>query len=49
MSARSLFDWPLRRRGLMMEIHIDLHADEQRSRIGELNKNVGDAEIAEIA
>ena len=49
MSARSLFNMLLRRHDLMMEIHIDLHADEQRSRIGELNKNVGDAEIAEIA
>jgi len=37
----------LLRRGL--EIHVDLHADEQRPRIGELDKNIGDAKISEIA
>ena len=33
----------------MLEIHVDLHADEQRPGISELHKNIGDAEIAEIA
>ena len=39
----------LLRRELMLEIHVNLHADEQRPGIGEFDQNVGDAEIAEIA
>ena len=42
MTVNQLF-----RRGL--EIHVDLHADEQLPRIGKLDNNIGDAKIAEIA
>jgi hypothetical protein len=39
----------LLRRCLNLEIHVDLHADEQRPSIGDVDKNIGDAKIGEIA